>query len=89
MAFLNYQNQKFDLQLYAGAQADITFEESWLMENIFVLKPDSLARAEQLITTLECLRLDERFVRTVVEKDSSRDYVWSVKYSGKFSTIFR
>jgi len=54
--------------LYAGSQIDITFEEGWLMENIFVLKPDSLARAEQLITTLECLRLDERFVKTVVEK---------------------
>lgn len=54
------------------------------MENIFVLKPHTLARAEQLITTLECLRLDERFVHTVVsEKQNSKDYIWQSKYSGK------
>jgi hypothetical protein len=44
------------------------------MENIFVLKPQSLDKALQLITVLECLRLDERFVRTVEEKESSSDY---------------
>ncbi len=39
VAFLSYKNTLFDESLYSGYVKDITFDEGWFMEHIFVQKP--------------------------------------------------
>lgn len=39
VAFLSYKNTRFDESLYSGSVKEITFDEAWLMEHIFVQKP--------------------------------------------------